>query len=138
MRTYQYYSTLIGVDVQVTYNEHGLLHAFSAVEKVDNIKTATAIQLHNYLKEIDFIAAAKQHKLKYTEVQRVVTFDMFWDKYAQKDCGRKKAEALWNTLGKADQIRAFDYIDYYNGILKMNSTAKAYATTYLNQKRWIR
>lgn len=135
--TYQYFSVKFGSPVQVSYNKHGILTGFSVLnnELVEKIQSHSAM-FENFFREQEFLMSAKQHGLKLTQIERVVTFDMFWEAYQEKSCGRKKAEATWNKLSKADQIRAFDYIPALNGLLKMNGTAKAYATTYLNQERW--
>lgn len=139
MKTYQYHSAIFGCEVQSTYNKHGLLIGFNVINGNDvaavNLSSG---MLKNYVNELDFLAVAKQNNLKLTQVERVVTFELFWDAYKQKDCGRTKAEQVWNKLSKADQVEAFDFIAAFNGILKMNGTAKPYATTYLNSKRWIR
>jgi hypothetical protein len=137
MKTYQYYSTIFGSEVQVMYNQSGLLTGFTVLHNVEKINSQLD-QFKNWFRLEDFLIEAKKHSLKVTEIDRVVTFEMFWEKYKQKDCGRKKGEASWKELSKADQVKAFDFIDYFNGILKMNATAKPYATTYLNQKRWER
>lgn len=139
MKTYQYHSAIFGREVQSTYNSHGLLVAFNVIDGNDVTKVNLASgQLKNYVNENEFITAATNNKLKFTEVERLVTFEMFWDSYKQKDCGRTKAEQTWNKLSKADQVQAFDFINAFNGILKLSGTAKPYATTYLNSKRWIR
>jgi hypothetical protein len=135
---YQYHSTLFGSDVQVSYNQHGLLCGFTVLTRdVEKINSQTD-QFKNYYREEDFVNNAKQHKLKVVKIEREVSFEMFWDAYKQKDCGRTKAEQTWNKMSKADQVEAFEFIPAFNGILKNSGTAKPYATTYLNQKRWIR
>lgn len=139
MKTYEYHSVIFGAPVQVTYNKHGIFSGFVVLSggQVERVSTASK-NVQNHLYEVDFISAAKTHKLKFTEVDRVVTFEMAWDKYRQKDCGRAKGEMAWNKLSKADQVEAFDFIDAFKGIIKMNQTALPYFTTYINSKRWIR
>lgn len=136
---YQYHSIKFGSPVQVTYNKHGILTGFTVMnnEQVEKIHSHKDV-FENYFREVDFLASAKQHGLKLTQIERTITFDMFWDAYQEKNCGRKKAEAVWTKLSKADQLGAYDYIPAFNGILKMNGTAKPYATSYLNQTRWIK
>ena len=137
MKTYQYYSQIFNSEVQISYNEIGILQAFTVLNTVEKLNTHLT-EFKNYFSHDDFITSAQTHKLKLTEIERVVTFDMFWEKYKEKNCGRTKGEAAWKQLSKVDQIKAYDFIEAFNGILKNNSTAKPYATTYLNQKRWIR
>lgn len=139
MKTYQYYSQIYCSDIQVSYNQYGILTNVQVLNSHEIHQVhAAAEQLKNYLKEVDFVAAAMANKLKYFEVDRKVSFADFWDKYKQKDCGRTKAEESWNKLSKINQVMAFDFIPAFEGILKMSNTPKPYATTYLNQKRWIR
>lgn len=137
MKTYQYHSAKFGSDVQVTYNKHGLLSGFTVLNDVERIHSQLP-EFTNYFKESDFLFSAKTHNLKITEVERKVTFEMFWEQYKEKNCGVTKAKQAWEKLSKADQVEAVDFITAFNGILKLNNTAKPYATTYLNQKRWIR
>lgn len=122
----------------MSYNRHGLLCGFTVMDKdVEKLNTQLE-QFKNFYREQDFLLSAKEHKLKLTRVEVEVSFEMFWDAYKQKDCGRTKAEQTWNKMPKAEQVQAFEFIPAFNSILKNSGTAKPYATTYLNQKRWIR
>ena len=135
---YEYYSTIFGSPVQVSYNKHGILAGFTVMNAGEVEKLNTKLpEFKNFYNESDFIAAAKQHGLKITKVERTVTFDMFWEAYKQKDCGRTKGEIAWKALTKTEQIESFDFIGKFEARLKINNTPKPYATTYLNQKRWI-
>jgi hypothetical protein len=139
MKTYQYHSKIFNADVQATYNQAGILVGFTVLNGnvVERIDLESGV-LKNYAHEASFLENATKNKLKLTEIERVVTFEMFWNTYKQKDCGRTKAEAIWDKLSKADQLGAYDFIPAFDGILKLNGTAKPYATTYINSKRWIR
>lgn len=139
MKTYQYYSTIFSSEAQSTYNAKGILVCFFVVNnnEIEKVNLESGL-LKNYVYEKDFLEAAKKHKLKLTEIARVVTFDQFWDTYKEKNCGRTKCEEKWDKLSKKDQLDAFDFIPTLNSILKDKGTAKPYATTYLNSKRWIR
>lgn len=136
--TYQYYSAKFDSEVQVSYNRNGILSGFQVMRPDVNELKSRDQCFSNYFQERDFLAEAKKHSLKLVKVEREVSFDEFWETYKQKDCGRTKAEQIWNKMSKADQVEAFDFIPGLNGILKNNGTAKPYATTYLNQRRWIR
>lgn len=138
MKTYQYHSAKLGCEVQVSYNKHGILCEFKTLVTDMEKHYSGEKEFKNFYHEEDFKAAALHHKLKIVEVARVVTFDMFWEEYKQKDCGRTKGELAWNKLSKTEQLEAFDFIKSFNSILKNSGTAKPYATTYLNSKRWIR
>ena len=135
MRTYLYFSSKFDRDIKMTFNASGILTSFEVVNG-DELTTVSADPMAFPTKEATFLTNTAAKKVKVTELERVVTFVMFWDKYAYKDCGKSKCEASWNKLSKEDQIKAFDYIVVYDRRLKMNGLAKLYATTYLNKKPW--
>lgn len=138
MKTYQYHSQIFRSDVQVSYNKQGILCGFIVMDasQIESLHTQEK-QFKNFYYQKDFLGEAALHKLKFTEVQRVVTFEMFWIRYNHKDCGRAEGLKAWNKLSKEDQIDGFDFIPRYESILKQPPfPAKLYATTYLNKKRW--
>lgn len=65
-----------------------------------------------------------------------LSFTTFWKKYKWPHGNKKQAEKLFNELEDVEQAKAIRYIDTYNNFLKLNNITKAYATTYLNQKRF--
>jgi hypothetical protein len=138
MKTYQYFSVGFGCNVQVTYKD-GIIYT---VELEDSTLDVNSIEADNekcwfFIYEKGFLSATKG-KTKVTEINREVTFDMFWDKYDYKISGKEEAKRAWKKLSKLDQLLAFDYIKQYEGQLKLNPVSKLYASTYLNAKRWIR
>ncbi|MDW8420128.1 MAG: hypothetical protein RML37_12025 [Chitinophagales bacterium] len=70
-----------------------------------------------------------------TEVTDEVTFEAFYNAYGYKE-GRKKAEAAWNRLSKAEQWKAYRYIPRIKAKKQLSGEALPYPATYLNQKRW--
>lgn len=136
--TYEYHSRIFGSPVQVTYNKHGKLVGIKVMLE-DEIETLTTQEdkCRIHYDEQAFLDDAKAVNLKLTKVVEVVSFDQFWEAYREKNCGRKKGEAAWNALTKTEQVEAFKYIARLDNKLKQSGTAKPYATTYLNQKRWI-
>lgn len=90
------------------------------------------------LKEEDFIAACIQYKIPYTEVDRAVTFEIFWDKYSKGFPGssKKKSQERWNKLSVVDQVSAYDFIDQYNAWVKLNGIGRKLCETYLHQEPW--
>jgi hypothetical protein len=73
---------------------------------------------------------------KFTELNQEITFEMFWNRYNEKlRSSKKKAEKIWNKLGRADQQKAYRYIARYEASL-YTGTAKKYAETYLNAELW--
>lgn len=73
---------------------------------------------------------------KLTEVTLNITFEMFWNRYDDKVLSsRRKTEARWNRMTKADQIKAFNFINRYEQNIP-TGTRKKYAETYLNSEIW--
>jgi hypothetical protein len=137
MTTYTYHSAKFKRDVSVTYSS-GLFVKYAIDKPSEGYQTPTDTKTVNFIfyTETGFLEFAKEYKINYTKVDQVITFEMFWDAYAQKDCGRKKAEEAWKKLNATEQTKAFNYITHYNATLKLNNIAKKYATTFLNQQIW--
>ena len=66
-----------------------------------------------------------------------LSFDNFWNVYANKYGKRKMAENTWNRLSKADKIKVFINIPKYKNYLKYYPSQQTmYPTTYLNQEAY--
>jgi hypothetical protein len=65
-----------------------------------------------------------------------VTFEMFWNKYDEKDrSSKKKAETKWQRMSREQKILAYAHIPtYFKNI--PGGVAKKYAETYLNSELW--
>lgn len=136
MRIYQVHSTTFGADVQLTFNQNGILIGYQVIgEELATVPSGTNIRLS--VLEIEFLALMKTHNMKVTEVDRKITFDMFWNRYAHK-VDKKEALAKWNSLSKDDQIEAFDHIPIYEAMLKRSPYArnKVDPLRYLKKERW--
>jgi len=71
-----------------------------------------------------------------TEINRDITFEMFWDRYNEKiRSSRKRAQSKWNKMPKSEQIRAYNFISKYEAHI-IPGTGKKYAETYLNAELW--
>lgn len=74
------------------------------------------------------------------EVQLVdngLSFTTFWKDYNFPAGDKKKAEKLFNALSEVDQAKAIINVPKYNHTVQpYTNTAKAHATTYLNQRRF--
>jgi len=80
---------------------------------------------------------AKSRKMAVVEVQADLSFEAFWNAYNYKDGGsKKKAQAIWGRLSETNKAAAMASLPKYEQFLKRSQTAKAFATTYLNQERW--
>lgn len=73
---------------------------------------------------------------KLTEVKNEITFEMFWNRYNDKvNSSKRKAETRWNRMTKADQIKAYNFINRYEQNIPAG-VRKKYAETYLNTELW--
>lgn len=119
------------------FNDEILLSSFSLKEADLTEKSQIWFLKHQPrdLAELrDMIQA--QPALKITEVPLIVSFDMFWNKYSDKDTSSKVRTArIWNKLTEVDQAASYMYIDKYFRNLP-NGTRKKYAETYLNAQLW--
>ncbi len=71
-----------------------------------------------------------------TRVTQHVSFDDFWNRYDHKAVSsKKKTQAAWERLSKAEQIKAYNYIPRYFSNIPAG-VAKKYAETYLNSQLW--
>lgn len=68
------------------------------------------------------------------EVPDDISFEAFWNAYGYKVGKRSMAENTWNRMKEVDRIRAIAYIAIYDTQLAKNGAAKAYPSTYLNQR----
>ena len=131
MHTYQYYSTGLKSEVQVTFDKNGFLKEAKFLQEIEDDTKAII-----FTKEKTFLAQAAAAKVKVTEIETTISFLQFWDAYKHKACGKSDAEKIWNKLTRIEQIEAFQYIPKLDSYLKHAGTAKPFATTYLNKKRW--
>jgi hypothetical protein len=76
-------------------------------------------------------------KSRITFMPEVITFEMFWKKYANTLGNKKRAQKMWDLLPQSEQVAAYAFIDTYNSYLRQNPTlTKKYPDTYLNQETW--
>ena len=70
------------------------------------------------------------------EVDFVVTFEMFWQKYDKK-INKKRCEPMWEKMTKAKQVAAWAGIDAYEAFLLATSwRKKADPETFLRNEMW--
>jgi hypothetical protein len=137
MKQYQLTSNAFTGFVDLYFNELGLLVEFSlkSAELSEKQQVWILKNMPRELAEINrVIADSKTAKL--TEIKLEITFEMFWQKYDDKQVSsKKKAAAKWNKMTKTDQLKAFNFINtYFNNI--SGGTRKKYAETYLNAELW--
>ena len=71
---------------------------------------------------------------KLTAITKEITFDDIWEKFDYK-VGKKEALSRWNKMPKAEQIKAFNFIQKYKA-RKSDTQAQLYLASYLNKERW--
>lgn len=83
-----------------------------------------------------FVNWAKHFKaLVVVELQQKITFEIFWNKYNDKDrSSKKKSQKIWEKLPEPDQVKAYYHIDRYNRT--RGNADKKYCETYLNAELW--
>lgn len=69
-----------------------------------------------------------------TTIEKEISFADIWEKYDYK-VGRKEALAKWNKMPKAEQIKAFNYVQKYKA-KKPDAQALLYLASYLSKERW--
>lgn len=135
INTYQYYSHTLQSLVTISYYD-GMLKAVD-IETVNTERQAN--ETTNFVtKESNFLEHAKARNIKITKTDRVITFEMFWDKYDYKASGKKEAQTSWSKLSQRDQQGAYDWITPYFSQIKLENKPKLHASSYLNKQRWIK
>lgn len=134
MKIYELHSDAFGCKVRLSYNDSGVLMNYEVMNPELNQVAAKAIKLfitEEYFKEI-----VKELGLKYTEIDRAITFDIFWKRYAYTP-DKKLAIDAWAKLSKEEQVLAYDFIPRYDTQLKQSGFNRKYAVRYLKDKPWI-
>ncbi|MDR1846730.1 MAG: hypothetical protein LBR17_01250 [Bacteroidales bacterium] len=97
-------------------------------------------QHHRFLqwlpKTIAVIAELQQKKSGLIFTDKEVTFEMFWNRYDDRlNSSKKRTMAKWQKMSKAEQLKAYFYIQKYFLSIPAG-TRKKYAETYLNAELW--
>ncbi len=71
----------------------------------------------------------------FVEVTTEIPFEEFWKKYNNKLGNKKRTERKWNSMPKAERVKAFRFIDKYVAMLN-NGVEMKYPETYLNSEIW--
>lgn len=134
--TYLVYYKETGKKLLFKYNLNGRLIAF----KTDvEMTTAASDYLKKYfpfrVEDLNFYRTHKAFRVEKLEAD--LTFDNFWNTYANKVGNKARAQKLWNALSEVQRAKALSYIKTYNNILlQQPGVQKLYPETYLNQKRF--
>lgn len=134
MKIYQYHSGSLNCNITVSYLD-GLLHKVE-IEGFE-LQGNTPPSAQFIISEFAFLNSCKKYNVKYIELVRTITFEMFWERYKYK-VDKSLAEKAWIGLSKEDQYKAYDFIPMYEAQLKANGNlAKKYAVRYFKHKPWI-
>lgn len=137
MSVYVLTSTAWRGEIEITYNDSGLLINCD-LTKAELSEAQHLWFLKRMPARIDelkaLIESTKTARL--TPVDLDVTFEMFWDRYNDKErSSKKKTGRIWNRMTRADQIKAYRYIFTYDAC-RPAGVARKYAETYLNAELW--
>jgi hypothetical protein len=89
------------------------------------------------LSEADFLNRATRSGVIFSTVPADLSFATFWQKYNYKVGDKARAEKLWNKLSESERVTALKSILHYNKFLQIKKLDKAYAETWLSQKRFL-
>lgn len=137
MSTFHLTSTAFEGYVEFEFDSNGFLSHFDT----NNAAMSTehmGYLLNRFPRHLDqvknLIVGSKTATL--TEVTTAVTFDMFWNRYNDKESSSKKRSLQkWNRMSKSERIKAYQHINKY--IMNIPyGTRKKYAETYLNAELW--
>lgn len=121
----------------IIYDDAGL------IKVIDLLKTEmTAVQVDYFKQQIPLTVEGLEAgngitpNMVVVEENFEVTFDMFWNKYDVK-INRKRCEAIWARLSKADQVNAWAGISAYDKFLQRTDwRKKCDPETYFSKRYW--
>ena len=135
MKTVTMTSPKMAGEVIFTYNEFNHLQSLQITEDIKNEQYQFLCANMPWL--FDQLARFSSLTKDATFVERAmeVTFDMFWNRYNDKErSSKKKTLTAWDKLTTTNQVKAYYYIPVY--FRKRGTADKKYATTYLNDELW--
>ena len=121
--------------ITFTYNEDGFISLLNISDTLQECQYLWLLQnLPVNIKDINTLVK-KVPDAKFIEKKLEVTFDMFWNRYNDKQRSSKlKTERLWAKMTPVNQTRAYLFIPRYNTL--RGTAEKKYATTYLSDELW--
>lgn len=128
-------SPTVAGEIILTYNEKNRLSSLLITEALTDgqYKRLIGSMPWNYEMLTEFSAANPTATFVHQALK--VSFDMFWNRYNDKErSSKKKTETAWNKMPVAEQIKAFRFIAAYNQ--RRGTADKKYATTYLSDELW--
>lgn len=126
-------------EVQLLYNDEKkliLIDFREATLNDEQIKALKALTPFEFDKQ-NFRASFRSDTLIVTEEDFVITFDMFFDKYAER-INKDRCLKVWNRMNNADRTLAYTKLYLYERHLKILTwKSKANPETYLKSKFWL-
>lgn len=137
MTTYSLTSEAFTGEVVFSFNDAGLLISYDATGANLSEKQQIFL-LRNIPRELAEVKAmlANSPSAKFVQINKEITFDMFWNRYDEKTRSSKKtAETVWKRMSVTDRNKAYWFIPkYFSSILP--GVPKKYAETYLRKELW--
>lgn len=86
------------------------------------------------IEQLEWLKKEHGSKIKIEPISQDLSFKAFWNAYSYKVGKKAQTERTWESMSKANKAKAIAYIKQYNQHCSMNNIAKAYPSTYLNQR----
>lgn len=89
-------------------------------------------------KRLDLLQIWKESfpTMKVKEIELDLSFQTFWDLYANKVGNKEKAVKTWEKMPETEKAKALKWLPTYETQIAISKVAKMYPETFLNQKRW--
>ncbi|MEI6061726.1 MAG: hypothetical protein WCR72_13530 [Bacteroidota bacterium] len=120
--------------IEIEFNANGLMTRtdLTNAELTDAQQIWFLKKMPREFSELQRVITGTQAKL--TAITTEISFEDMWEKFDYK-VGKKEALAKWNKMPKAEQIKAFNYVQKYKA-KKLDTQAQLYLASYLNKERW--
>lgn len=123
-------------EIEYVYDDLGRLSKFDIRATLDQKKYEWILNNIPISPEVLLANLKKVNALRVLEVLGEVTFEVFWQRYANKgNSSKKRANMKWNRMVTAEQIKAYRYLDTYFCNIKSGTEPK-HVETYLNAELW--
>ncbi|WP_437918423.1 hypothetical protein [Sphingobacterium sp. LRF_L2] len=137
MRKYVLTSQMFAGSVTFGYNENGRLVWLDDDADFNDMQRDWLLSESRFPKYIDMVdALANVIKGKLTEVPYDISFDAFWDAYANKK-NRKRAEGLYNKMSEQQRLKCILSISpYLNYLSRVKWRNQSDPDTYLRNEQY--
>ena len=137
MKKYIVRNKSTGGEMLFKFDLQGRLLAFDILETPPTQEIYTFIQRNLPTTLGQLVQRVKGWKTsELHEVAQDLSFESFWNTYANKNGKKKMCENTWEKMNDNERGLALAGIEKYNKAVKRDGVSKAYPSTYLNQKYW--